>query len=238
MNFIKSALACALVGAVGSTSAFDVVGSNFTFTGSGVDPVSGKYGQVSANTDTVYFKPGGTGGVDAFSVDASGDSTLQGTGTLAENRSFSVTAASGYVITGLSLKVIGTYFYFTGNNASVSAVGSLQVMPTTAAVGAPTPAFVGYLAENYDAKSWSAQTASIPMSLVSPTSATVRIRLTLGATAAMTAMDPDFNYAFIDARELQLTVMTTPVPEPETYALLLAGLGAVGFVVARRRPRV
>ena len=76
MNFIKSALACALVGAVGSASAFDVVGSNFTFTGSGVEPVSGKYGQVSAHTDTVYFKPGGTGGVHVFSVNASGDSTL------------------------------------------------------------------------------------------------------------------------------------------------------------------
>lgn len=29
----------------------------------------------------------------------------------------------------------------------------------------------------------------------------------------------------------------TPVPEPETYALLLAGLGVVGFVARRRRPQ-
>jgi PEP-CTERM motif len=29
--------------------------------------------------------------------------------------------------------------------------------------------------------------------------------------------------------------VTAPVPEPETYALLLAGLGAVGFVARRRR---
>ncbi len=30
-------------------------------------------------------------------------------------------------------------------------------------------------------------------------------------------------------------VSVTAVPEPETYALLLAGLGAIGFVARRRR---
>jgi hypothetical protein len=32
-------------------------------------------------------------------------------------------------------------------------------------------------------------------------------------------------------------VNVTPVPEPETYALMLAGLAAVGFVARRRRPQ-
>lgn len=32
-------------------------------------------------------------------------------------------------------------------------------------------------------------------------------------------------------------VVLTPVPEPETYALMFAGLGIVGFVAARRRNR-
>ena len=32
-----------------------------------------------------------------------------------------------------------------------------------------------------------------------------------------------------------LAVIATPVPEPETYALLLAGLGVLGFVARRRR---
>jgi hypothetical protein len=31
------------------------------------------------------------------------------------------------------------------------------------------------------------------------------------------------------------TINITPVPEPQTYALLLAGLGVVGFVARRRR---
>ena len=32
-----------------------------------------------------------------------------------------------------------------------------------------------------------------------------------------------------------LTSTTVPVPEPETYAMLLAGLGALGFLARRRR---
>lgn len=31
------------------------------------------------------------------------------------------------------------------------------------------------------------------------------------------------------------TLSATPVPEPETYALLLAGLGVIGFVASRRK---
>ncbi|MDP1533666.1 MAG: FxDxF family PEP-CTERM protein [Rubrivivax sp.] len=32
-------------------------------------------------------------------------------------------------------------------------------------------------------------------------------------------------------------IVATPIPEPETYALMLAGIGAIGFVVARRKAR-
>jgi hypothetical protein len=41
------------------------------------------------------------------------------------------------------------------------------------------------------------------------------------------------NAVYID--DVQLTLTTAPVPEPETYALLIAGLGVVAAVARRRR---
>jgi hypothetical protein len=43
--------------------------------------------------------------------------------------------------------------------------------------------------------------------------------------------NPDFSNLTLFARDI-----TTAVPEPETYALMLAGLGVMGFVARRRRP--
>ena len=33
----------------------------------------------------------------------------------------------------------------------------------------------------------------------------------------------------------QVAVIGSPIPEPETYAMLLAGLGLLGFIARRRK---
>ncbi len=42
----------------------------------------------------------------------------------------------------------------------------------------------------------------------------------------------------LDQVSLQVLEEVTPVPEPETWAMLLAGLGLVGFAAQRRKARL
>jgi hypothetical protein len=50
----------------------------------------------------------------------------------------------------------------------------------------------------------------------------------------MDRLDFDFNGQTLD-QTYHIELITAPVPEPETYALMLAGLGLVGFVARRRK---
>lgn len=42
-------------------------------------------------------------------------------------------------------------------------------------------------------------------------------------------LDDDLNNSWNQSSDFSFTVSTAPVPEPETYAMLLAGLGLLGF---------
>ena len=52
-------------------------------------------------------------------------------------------------------------------------------------------------------------------------------------TAGITSYDPSFQPVSFDGQTLTLA---GPVPEPESYAMLLAGLGLLGFIARRRCP--
>ena len=72
---------------------------------------------------------------------------------------------------------------------------------------------------------------------------------TVPYTALDTNPDDGFSFTGLSAGTYALTFLgsgtggyggyftVTAVPEPETYAMMLAGLGAIGFVAARRRNR-
>jgi hypothetical protein len=58
------------------------------------------------------------------------------------------------------------------------------------------------------------------------------------ATVQIKLLDLNTDYGGNDFAVDRLSLTAAPVPEPETYALMLAGLGAVGYVARRRRRSV
>lgn len=229
MNRGKYLVALSLATLVGSASAVTVTGNGFSFSyGS-----TGHFGAVTAAGNVVHLSPGGSPGFTAETSENVVDS-------LSESKSFIVTALSGYRITGFSMRAAGYYFYFSEPTAKVEFEGGLTVNASSSALGAPASPFVELQAEDYNsAAPWSASTGTIATSFVASTPINVGLSLLLKATSPDSADPSVFNYAFIDAREVQLRVSTerivSEIPEPAAGLMLLAGFG--GVLVAGRRQR-
>jgi hypothetical protein len=140
---------------------------------------------------------------------------------------FTLSVNPGYAFSGLLVASYGnlTYAQFAGD-LSVSAAASVSVngspavsYPLGSLTKVSTTAVTGYFAD----------TATAPLDGV--TTLTVsNASLTLSATAGTVG-------AIIGQgqNKLRFEFVAAPVPEPETYALLLAGLGVVGMLARRRR---
>lgn len=58
---------------------------------------------------------------------------------------------------------------------------------------------------------------------------------TVGTSINRNMLEQQLSHASLYTYTLPHSMITTPVPEPGTYALMLAGLGLVGYAVRRRR---
>lgn len=217
---LASALAC---GASASMAIpVTVVGGNFDIS---YDSASvGLFGTPTLVGNVLAWFPSGSPGFTAET----------GSGVDVTHSTFAVqiTAHPGYQLSSFSLTEGGDYFYF-GNGTGVAATGQLRITPlpgsTTAvpiAAGAP---FTANTALDFTTQNWtaSAATAALPAG-ITWANATVQSLL-----AAYVTPQP-LGYAFIEQKEAFLTVGVNAVPEPQTWALMFAGLGVVGFLGARR----
>ncbi len=108
-------------------------------------------------------------------------------------------------------------------------------MPLTGAHIHQAPAGVnGSVIVNFSAALIGATLADADLALITPASAAGFYVNLHNATYPGGAIRGQLQYVGTVAAP-GLDNVTAPVPEPETYALMLAGLGVVGFVVSRRR---
>jgi len=197
-----------------TTTAFDI---------SFDESVIGLFGTPTLLGDTLFFAPGGAPGFTA----QTGDGIDVTNSTFA----FTITAHPGFVLDSFTLVEEGDYFYF-GDAAGVAVSGQLRLNPLapggpTLSSGLAATSFTANAALDFDTRPWSttASIATDPLSV-----GQLSMQNILAAHA-----DGDMSYAFIEKNNVELTVGVSAVPEPQTYAMMLAGLGMLGFAAGRPR---
>jgi hypothetical protein len=200
-------------------------GGNFTI--SYDTAVVGLFGAPTLIGNSLVFTPGGSPGFSAQSDD--------GVKITNSTFSFMIMADPGYKLSGFNLFEGGDYLLI-GNSSRVSVGGQLRVKPVdlavmSAAIAPSAPLNTRTSFEQFANTNWDASASISPT--VALSSAAVSIENLLGSRARLV----EEGYAFIEKKNVQLSFFLTPIPEPESFAMLLAGLGMLG-VVARRRRRL
>ena len=230
MTFKFKPLAAVFLLALASAnaSAANVTLNGDKFTISYDTSVIGLFGTPSLIGSSLVFAPGGSPGFAAQSEN--------GIKVTNSTFSFMIMADPGYKLSSFNLFEGGDYMLI-GNSSRVSVGGQLRVKPVnlaamTASVTPSVPLTTQTTFETFATTNWDAH-ASI--SLATPlSSAAVSIENLLGARARLV----DGGYAFIEKKNVELSFVLTPVPEPESYAMFLTGLGLLGAVARRRSKQV
>lgn len=189
------------------------------------DTLLGLFGQANVAGDNLYFTP----------VNFSAES-MNGAGFDLTKQTFNVkvTAHEGWDFSSLALAERGDYLQ-VGQGAKVVVSGQIRAFDTLNPLGEVTssilPAGAYQQTDDFITQNWEANAAANLASM----SAASMINVTLqNILVAQSPIGTD-TLAFIEKKYAGLYVITTPVPEADAYAMMLAGLGLVGLAAARRR---
>lgn len=195
---------------------------DFTFD----DAMLGLFGPASVSGNTLYFTP----------VDFTAES-LNGAGFALTNDTMNirVTAHQNWTFSSIDLAEKGDYLLLgSGSTADVS--GQMRVFDVATPLvdlTAPILATSPLDQTGLPTHNWAAQ-ASTDLSAWNTTQA---INVTVqNLLLASTGVSPSL--AFVEKKFVGLTAVMAPVPEAETYAMMLVGLGLVGFAARRRRSKI
>lgn len=198
-----------------------LTGTNVDFTYD--DSLMNLFGQPSVAGDTLFFTPVN---FDVSSSNGEGYTFNKGTVNI------QVTAHNGMTFDSVNVLERGDYMLLgAGGTANVS--GQVRVFDTampltdmTAGIMATSPLTMSGPQTN----NWTANSTIDVSNWNTASTLNVTIQnLLLTSTTAPNSL------AFVEKKFASLSLVTTPVPEAETYGMMLAGLGLIGFVVSRRR---
>jgi len=189
------------------------------------DALLGLFGPASVSGDTLYFTP-----TDFTATSSNGAGFVLANDTA----NIRIAAHDGWSFGNLGLVERGDYLLL-GSGATVDVGGQMRVFDIAAPLTDTTASIAPLVPLNLTGlptHDWTVQ-ASIDLSAwdgVQAINVTLE-NLLLASTSANASL------AFVEKKFVGLTpfMAAAPVPEAETYAMMLAGLGLVGLAVARRR---
>ena len=197
---------------------------DFTFD----DALLGRFGDANVSGDVLYFTP----------VDFEARS-LNGAGFALTNDTMNIQVAArdDWKFSGISLLERGD-FLLLGSGSMVNVAGQLRVFDIANPLVDVTAGILPAAPLNQTGLSTHNWTADASIDLSAWENARV-INVTVeNLLLASTGVVPSL--AFVEKKFVGLNpflVAVTPVPEAETYAMMLAGLGLVGWSAMRRRSR-
>jgi len=217
-------VAFAASGANAAIQTLDGVGFDISYD----DAALGLFGTPSLVGNSLFFAPSGSPGFSA--------QTASGFDFTNSTFAFQITADPGYMLTAFTLVEEGDYFYF-GDGAGVAVGGQLRVKSLaplsatmTSAIEADTSIMNAPL--SIATHNWSSF-SSIDAGNIEKANVSIENLL-----AAYSYTETGPSYAFIEKKGVELAVSVAAVPEPEAYALMLAGLGMIGMAARRRMNRM
>lgn len=205
--------------------------ASVTLIGNSVDftfdnALMGLFGQPQIAGDTLYFTPTN---FQAQSLNSSGLAFTRDTINI------KVTAHSGWNFDSVNLLERGDYLLLgSGSTADVS--GQIRVFDTAMPLNEVTASIIpnGSLnATGVPTKNWTASASAD----VSAWSSADTFNVTIENLLFTSTFSPGA-LSFVEKKFTGLSILTTnisPVPEADTYRMMLTGLGLIGFMVARRK---